>query len=1001
MDNNSSNVLISDNLVIHNINVNSLIAKYRRHNLEQHLIDNKPDIVFVTETCLNKRHNLNFRNYNFIRSDKVEGKRGTGILILNKYSYKVIGDLNIDDFESTAILLNDINGGKILIVSVYAHKNSNFDDLNKIFGSTLDYDYVICGGDFNARHVTWLDYLSNLNGNRLLAWFQLNENLLDVILLHSRLPTRIVDGSFSYIDKYIITNNLGNHLSSNLLEVIDYESDHSAVVLRVKIPQLIRRDPTFVLNFNKVNWVELNKQVSASLLDVYPPNNKNLTNDDIDTAVDLLNNIVNQAVSDNVPRVKVNQSNLLILEESVLKLIKTKKRMRRIWFENGRNNGTMKSLIARLTKIIKDRINIQYAANLDNLLLSIKPGPKLFQEIKKISSYGKRTSYTLIDNCIDNQESAEKLADHFETIHNSTNLLHSNHDEVVNNYIGQLSSERIGPIIEFSDQFKSDKTSSISNELFNEFSSVANIQSIIKSRRNIKSAGVNKISNFIIRKLPIEFSGFLTILINNAFNNSYFPKIWKLANVIPVPKTSGISSSVRNFRPIALLCSISKIYECFIKDKFDGYCLSTNSINRFQFGFTRGRSTSQAITLFQENVFDGFQKKEPCLAVSLDLMKAFDKVWIDGLIFKLKSSGMSDNFCHLMYSYLKGRTFTVKFNDKNSVIHDIKAGVPQGSIMGPSLFNFFIYDFPIDWANGIGNIFFADDILLYKSCRNVSRLIDNMNNYLNSVVEFLKIWKLSLNVDKCEMVLFRKQEGYIPKNQKKYKDNGNVRVILNNQELVAKDSFKYLGVIFQKKCSVIPHLDRTLKKAASAFAMLRGVFMKKLITTRTKEICYKQLIKPILLYGYSGWCHISSHQMVRIRRFERKVLYKCLPASEAYTVDIVDNSYRLIHKVDLYKKFKNFVRIDNYLFRAFIRHIQKLEFIDIDRLNCICDTEFLNDRYIHSNDKYRYKCFSPSFLYKLYLDDKTSNENNIFTFCNRRFNSNNLDVYVYDLAEPD
>lgn len=251
------------------------------------------------------------------------------------------------------------------------------------------------------------------------------------------------------------------------------------------------------------------------------------------------------------------------------------------------------------------------------------------------------------------------------------------------------------------------------------------------------------------------------------------------------------------------------------------------------------------------------------------------------------------------------------------------------------------------------------------------------------------------------MVLFRISEGYITKGQKRYKEDVNVKVNLDNFQLIAKDQFKYLGVIFQKKCSVIPHIDMALKKGNGAYSLLGGVFRRKGLSIRTKEICYKQLIKPIMQYGFPGWCSLSSRQMGRIRSLERKVLYKCLPPNEAYTNDNLDNCYRLIHKKDLYNKFKNFVRIDANLFKAFSRHMAKLEYISVDRLKCICNLDFLNGRYSGLNDKFIYKSFSPSFLYKLFLEGKTSNQDNIFTFYNRRYNSNNLDEYVYDLAEPD
>lgn len=276
-----------------------------------------------------------------------------------------------------------------------------------------------------------------------------------------------------------------------------------------------------------------------------------------------------------------------------------------------------------------------------------------------------------------------------------------------------------------------------------------------------------------------------------------------------------------------------------------------------------------------------------------------------------------------------------------------------------------------------------------------------MNIFIESIVNYLALWKLTINFDKCETILFRKSEKLITRSQKRFKINENVVVNINNHLVVAKDTIQYLGVIFHKKCGFIPHIDKSLKKASGAYALLSGVFKRKSLSIRTKEICYKQLIGPILQYGFSAWCSISSHQMARIRSFERKILYKCLPASIAYNNENIDNCYRLIPKIDLYKKFKNFKRIDSVLYSSFLKFVNKLEYSDIHRLKSICDSEYLSERYSSFNDRFHFKCFAPSLLFKLYLDDKTTGYNNIFTFFNRRYNSNILDEYVYDLAVPD
>lgn len=152
-----------DKILVHSINVNSIIGKVRRHHLACHLVQFKPDIVLLSETCLNKYHKLQFSNYSSIRTDKSAGTRGTGILIKSRFVHKVVLLKNVSSFEYTAIEIKCTNGSKLLVVSVYASHNTQFDDLSKNFERMNNYNYIICGSDLNARHVNWSNYITNEN----------------------------------------------------------------------------------------------------------------------------------------------------------------------------------------------------------------------------------------------------------------------------------------------------------------------------------------------------------------------------------------------------------------------------------------------------------------------------------------------------------------------------------------------------------------------------------------------------------------------------------------------------------------------------------------------------------------------------------------------------------------------------------------------------------------------------------------------------------------------
>lgn len=140
--------------------------------------------------------------------------------------------------------------------------------------------------------------------------------------------------------------------------------------------------------------------------------------------------------------------------------------------------------------------------------------------------------------------------------------------------------------------------------------------------------------------------------------------------------------------------------------------------------------------------------------------------------------------------------------------------------------------------------------------------------------------------------------------------------------------------------------------------------------------------------------------MSLMRSFERKVLYKCLPVSEAYMYDMDNDCRKLIPKKILYDKFPKIKRFDSLLYDAAIKFFGNLDYSSIDLLKNISNPVYLNNRYENFESDFRFKCFPPSYFYYLHGKGMTKNEHDILTFFNRRFNSNSLDEYVYDLMEP-
>ncbi|GFX63099.1 RNA-directed DNA polymerase from mobile element jockey [Trichonephila clavipes] len=161
------------------------------------------------------------------------------------------------------------------------------------------------------------------------------------------------------------------------------------------------------------------------------------------------------------------------------------------------------------------------------------------------------------------------------------------------------------------------------------------VLSYVQRLKPRKSPGLDQISNRMIKNLPLKFLLFITLLINQLFKNNYFPNSWKTAVVIPILKPDKDSALPSNYRPISLLSCLSKVYEFVLLQRLNQHCAAFNFIIPQQCGFRPKCSTVHQLLRVTELIHSGFAKHEATGILFLDIAKAFDKIWHDGLLIKL------------------------------------------------------------------------------------------------------------------------------------------------------------------------------------------------------------------------------------------------------------------------------------------------------------------------------------------------------------------------------
>jgi len=282
------------------------------------------------------------------------------------------------------------------------------------------------------------------------------------------------------------------------------------------------------------------------------------------------------------------------------------------------------------------------------------------------------------------------------------------------------------------------------------------ILKIISALNTHKAQGDDDISIRMIKICDEALLKPLILLFKESTKASHYPDIWKRSNIIPVHKKND-KQLAKNYRPISLLPIFGKIFEKIIFNKIYHFLLEENLLTPNQSGFRPSDSCVNQLLAITHEIFAAFDCN-PSLevrSVFLDISKAFDKVWHEGLLYKIKSMHISGELYKLLENYLSGRFQRVLLNGQTSYWKPILAGVPQGSILGPLLFLIYINDLPNELKSNAKP--FADDASLFTIVNDNNVSADILNNDLLLISQ----WKMIFNPDPtkpAQEVLFSKKK---------------------------------------------------------------------------------------------------------------------------------------------------------------------------------------------------------------------------------------------------
>jgi len=736
-------------------------------------------------------------NHSYITSSI--GKSG-GIVIYHKCNLKV-ENLDIQKLVTnvhTEILSVFIKDIEIVISGIYRHpkgKVSDFlTDLDKIFSSKVflseKYRKIFCG-DFNINTLN-----NNKNSHDYLSLVQ----SFDYTISADK-PTRITNESSTCID-HIVYKMKPNDTINCIINTFNI-SDHSSININMKLwnPHTVK---------------------TKILRRIHSENN-------IQTFKNLISNTNWNTVLDNAKNLNDNTFNfvnkLLFLYNISFPITEvTHKENNCEWMNNNiRNMIIHKNYLLKKSKKTKKSQDIKTFSNYNSTLRRAISKQKHAYFLNSVTNLNSKKKWGFINKIKNNKK-----------LKTDVKITSTQYQNYLNQIIPNNSTCNIMP------------STNISNTTASLFP--ASEDEVLLSLLCLKNKYTHQcgdIPMFLYRKIAHEICNPVTCLINTMISTASFPALFKFAVITPIFK-KGDKELCKNYRPIAILHNLSKVFERVIYNRMLSFCNKYNILPQYQFGFRPNFSTKDAIVTLILQIEKNYSLGLKTCGIFLDLSKAFDMVNHVKLLNILHNHGFRGHFFSLLDSYLQNRTYSVKINDSFSAPSKITNGVPQGSIISPLLYCLYVTEFSCVHENVIQ---YADDSTLIISYDSLEHLQLSIGTIEKRLIKFINDRSLVLNALKTEIILFGE------------KMDQKLNFMANTISTVK--TTKFLGIYLSSDMKFDTHIDKSLipsiRRHFSFFSNTKHLFNKD-----TKMIIFNAFINSIIIYAVPFLLHSSKgkfHQL--------------------------------------------------------------------------------------------------------------------------------------------
>ena len=650
------------------------------------LHENSVDICCIQETHLQEGKTFKIRGYQVYRNDRKGHKGGVLTLVRNN-----ILAIEKSKFTGEAEYLHlKLTAGKLTLDLV----NYYCPDNKMLSLETIDVSprHFIIAGDFNSHSQSWGYSTMNRRGEDVEAWQDENKLILanqawDAPTFYSR-----VWHTSTTPDLAFCTEDIHQHLTREVCPQLS-GSDHRPIMLslngNIEVSEI--QHPRW--NYKKAQWGLFTVRANELTKDI-PVEGENPN-----TACKEWTDAVIKAAEDTIPRgvrkdYKPHWNPDLQKAHDNLNIARD---------EAENNPGQANHIQLQRCKAEYIRKNLEskrksWRETTENLNME-KDTTKLWRLVRALNEEGGRyqpISLEQGDEVLNNKSAANAFGKAFEEVCNTP-----------------VPPERKKTIRREEKENKDAENHEDIPDVMTKPLNMTELKKALGKLKKKKSPGPDGVTNEMLMHLGTVALNKLLDIFNLSWEKGDVPQQWKEATMIPILKTGKNKAKPLSYRPISLTSCVCKTMERIINERMQFYLENEAILIPEQAGFRQYRSTEDQTTHLAQVIEDAFQAKKVVLASFIDLQKAFDKVWKDGLIVKMQRSGIKGNMLRWTKAYLHNRKARVLVNGHTGKKVLLRQGVPQGGVLSPTLFILFINDVVKELPKGVKAALYADDLILW------------------------------------------------------------------------------------------------------------------------------------------------------------------------------------------------------------------------------------------------------------------------------------------------